>query len=330
MFLPDEAMRTMPEIDFLSRGEGEETVSAIVEALESGDSECPITGVTARTGDGGWLRGAPAAPTEDLDEYPSPWLSGVLDPSEWDESILLTSRGCPCRCAFCITPTASDGAVRFHSVDRVLAEIEWIVRRGSGRLWFADPNFTVDPHRVVELLEGLARRGLRPEMWIETRADLITQELIGLMRQAGVHTVALGLESSSAHVCELVGKNLEPERVRTATFSLLDAGLDVELFSQFALPGETYDDAMQTLAFVRDCGVPIRGNTNAQQMQLYFGSRVCADPASYGVRPLRDDLPAHLSIGSEFETDWMTRDEISRVKTAWRAESLDGGKGIVS
>ena len=65
---------------------------------------------------------------------------------------------------------------------------------------------------------------------------------------------------------------------RPAAGEPLEAGLDVELFSQFALPGETFEDAMQTLDFVDRCGVAIRGNSNAQQMQLYFGSAIAAAP----------------------------------------------------
>ena len=110
----------------------------------------------------------------------------------------------------------------------------------------------------------------------------------------------------------------------------LDAGLDVELFSQYALPHERLEDAMATLQFVKDCGVKIQGNSNAQQMQLYFGSDVCSDYARYGVIPLRESFPPYLSIGTEFETRWMSKREIDEIKAAWKAESLDGGKRVVS
>jgi hypothetical protein len=65
-------------------------------------------------------------------------------------------------------------------------------------------------------------------------------------------------------------------------------------------------------------------------MQLYFGSEIWADHARYGVIPLRESFPPYLSIGAEFETRWMTRREIEEVKRAWRAESLDGGRRVVS
>ncbi len=329
-FLPDTALVELPEIDFVSHGEGELVVSELVRAVEAGALDQPVAGVTTRLDDGGWLRGPEPAPGDDLDDYPSPWLDGVLDPAGWDESILLTSRGCPHQCAFCVTPAVFGRRVRSHSVERVVEDIAVVARRGNGRLWFADPNFSFDTDRVTAILEGIARRELAVKMWIETRADMLTPELLRLLKRSGVHTVALGLESAVPEVLERTGKAIRPDEVRAAATTALRAGLDVELFSQYGLPGESRDDALATLRFVQDCGVAVRGNSNAQQMQLYFGSVIAARPDDYGIRPLRDDLPPYLAPGDEFETDWMRRDDMDAVRAAWTAASVDGGKRVVS
>ena len=329
-FMPDAGVAALPEVDFVSRGEGELAVQAIAEALDGGWRDQPIAGVTARTRDGALVTGPdPAVPTG-LDGYPSPWQSGLLDPAAREESILLTSRGCPNACCFCYTPAASGRRTRAQSVERVLEDIGVICRRGSGSLWFADPNFTSDERRVVQLLEGILARGLKASMWVETRADMVSAALLALMRHAGVHTVAFGLESAAPAVFPTLDKGIDPGRIALAARQATAAGLRVELFSQFALPHEGLDDALHTLRFVSDCGVEIRGNSNAQQMQLYFGSPICADPERFGVRPLRDELPPYLSVGAEFETAWISAAEIDQVKGAWRAASLDGGKRVVS
>jgi hypothetical protein len=72
------------------------------------------------------------------------------------------------------------------------------------------------------------------------------------------------------------------------------------------------------------------GNTNSQQMQIYFGTPMALHYADYNIRPLNNDRPAYLSIGSQYETDHMTHDEIQKVQDLWKASSLDGGKRIVS
>ena len=167
-------------------------------------------------------------------------------------------------------------------------------------------------------------------MWIETRADMLNQELISLMKRAGVSMIAMGLESASENVYPHLNKKLDPDRIRQAIEMAFAAGMDVELFSQYALPYERYDDALKTLNFVKDSGVKIRGNSNAQQMQIYYGSEIASDPAKFGIKPLRNSFQPCMGIGTEFETKWMSKAEIDRVKSIWKSESLDGGKRIVA
>ena len=329
-FLPDDSLSVLPAVDFLCRGEGELITLAVVDAILSGQTELPVPGITSRNPEGGYFTGSPVPPPKNLDEYPSPWLEGVLDPADMDESIMLTSRGCPHVCAFCYTPAAFGRKIRAHSVERVIEEIAFVANRGSGRLWFADPNFSFSETRVVEILEGIARRDLKVDMWIETRADMLNKDLISLMKRAGVNVIAMGLESASENVYTHLKKNLDPDRIRQAVEMAFDSGLDVELFSQYALPHERFEDAMQTLNFVKASGVKIRGNSNAQQMQIYYGSEIAADPAKFGIKPLRDSFQPCMAIGTEFETEWMSKDEIDRIKAAWKIESLDGGKRVVA
>ena len=329
-FMPDAALSAMPEIDYLSRAEGELVIRAIAEAIEGNRADRPIAGATLRTADGECITGPAPDPPADLDCYPSPWLTGVLDPASMEESIMLTSRGCPNNCRFCYTPAAFGRNTRSQSVERVLEDIAYVAKKGSGRLWFADPNFSFSEERVVGILEGILNRALEVSLWVETRADMLTPELIDLMKRAGVGSIALGLESASPNVYPALNKGIEPDRIGRAARNALAAGLDVEFFSQYALPNETMQDALRTLSFVKECGVMIQGNSNAQQMQLYFGAELYSSYREYGIRPIRENLPPYLAIGAAFETEWMTQDEIKQVKGAWRAESLDGGKRVVS
>ncbi|MDY6911689.1 MAG: radical SAM protein [Chloroflexota bacterium] len=329
-FLPDESLSVLTGVDFLCRGEGESVILAVTDSILSQKTSFPIPGTTSRNLEGGYHTGPPVIPPKDLDEYPSPWLRDVLDPADMEESIMLTSRGCPCACAFCYTPAAFGKRIRAHSVERVIEEIAFVASRGSGRLWFADPNFSFSENRVAEILEGIARRSLNADMWIETRADMVNREIITLMKRAGVGMIAMGLESASGNVFPHLKKNLNPDQIRQAIEMAFEAGLDVELFSQYALPHERYEDALKTLNFVKESGVKIRGNSNAQQMQIYYGSEIAADPQKFGIKPLRNNLQPCMAIGTEFETEWMSKSEIAKVKAAWKAESLDGGKRIVS
>lgn len=329
-FMPTHALRELSSIDLICRAEGEVALLELAGRLKEGQPLIDLPGWSGRGPDGTLWDGPPLAPCQDLDEYPSPYLDGTLDPGRMDEAILLASRGCPYKCAFCYTPRAFGKRIRYHSLERVLEELEWIRGQGLQSFWFADPSFTFQADRIHQLFDALLRKGLDMHIWLETRFDLVDEELVKQMKRVGVHTVAYGLESAADHVRRRIGKPLDRDQVVRAIRITQEAGLDVELFSQYGLPGETIEDARATLDFVRDKRVLVRGNTNAQQMQVYFGTRIQEDAEGFGIKPFEEPFPEYLSIGSRYETEWMKTHEIEEMGRLWKAASDDGGKHIVS
>ncbi len=329
-FMPSSALSEMGSIDFICRSEGELAMEAIVTAIEGGKLDEAVPGATHYIGGNEWIDGPSIDGLVDLDAFPSPYLTGLLDPSDMDEAIMLTSRGCPFHCIFCYTPRAFGQRIRFHSIERVIEEMEWLVQKGVYRFWLADPSFSCDLDRTERLLDGILRGALKVEFWLETRADLVTEEILQKMKAAGVYLVAYGLESASEMILMGLGKRISLEKIQRAIKWTQKQGLDIELFSQYGLPHETFDDALETLRFVREMGVKIKGNTNSQQMQLYFGTRVYDRYKEYEIKPLRSSYPGYLSFGAEYETAWMSKEEIQKLRKAWKEASIDGGKRVVS
>ncbi|MEW6442324.1 MAG: radical SAM protein [bacterium] len=329
-FLPAAALEELPSIDLVCRAEGEVALLRLAERLRDGAPWIGTPGWSGRNPDGSVWHGAPLEGSDDLDDYPSPYLDGTLRPQPSEEAILTGSRGCPSRCAFCYTPRAFGRRIRCHSVERIVEEMLCISRLGADRFWFADPSFTFQAERVHRFLDTLLARGPKGRIWLETRADLVDQEMLEKMKRAGVHTVAYGLESACPDVLKRIRKPLALEQVERALRLTQASGIEVELFSQYGLPGESLADAKKTLDFVLSNGIPVRGNTNAQQMQIYFGTDIQARPGAFGIRPLEERIPACLSVGSRYETDAMKAEEILKVADLWKAASVDGGKRTVS
>lgn len=328
-FMPSSSLKNMPMVDYLCRSEGELTILSVAKAIAGGNPFEEIKGVTYCI-NGEIIETEKIEEYENLDEYPSPHLMEIFDYSEVDEVIILTSRGCPFNCVFCYTPVASKHKIRFHSVERVLEEIKWVVKKGKNRLWFADPNFSYKSERVREILESILKEGLKVNIWLETRADLVDEDMIKLMKKAGVHTIALGLESASERILKIIRKKLSLEQLKKAISLAQKYEIEVELFSQYALPGETFEEALKTLEFVKSHGIKIEGNSNAQQMQLYFGTPVTKNYKKYGIKPFPEKRPSYISIGDRYETETMSREEISIIKSLWAKYSLDKGRRIVS
>ena len=330
-FMPAAALRSVESIDFICRDEGEIVLLNIAESIRDEKDDGPIPGSSCRCGDSLISKASCVEACKDLDMYPSPYLlNDLIDFSSLEEAILFTSRGCPYRCIFCYTPKAFKRKVRFHSIDRVIEEIEWIYRKGIKKFWFADPSFSINIERVDRLMEEILRRELKIDIWLETRADLVNNELLKKMKAAGVYLIAYGLESASERVLEYLDKKISLDDMRNAVNLTQKYGIDVELFTQYGLPNETFDDAMKTLQFLKDNQVKIRGNSNSQQMQLYFGTDVSDSYRKYGIKPLEKDKPPYMSIGKQYETEYLSYDDFKKINAIWEEESLDGGKRKVS
>jgi len=329
-FMPASALENCP-IDFICREEGEIALLNIAKALRDKKGPQLVPGCFCKLEDGHFYDGPSVIGYNNLDKYPSPYLTdGLLDFSKMEEAIMLTSRGCPFQCIFCYTPNAFKRKVRFHSIERVVEEIEWVFRKGVKKIWFADPSFSLDMERVDQLMGNILKKNLRGQIWLETRADLIDGELLKKMKAAGVSQVAYGLESGSEKVLAGLKKKISLHHIRKAIKLTQKQGMDIELFTQYGLPNETFEDALMTLKFLKDNNIPIRGNSNSQQTQIYFGTELFDHYRKYRIRPLGKNRPPYLSIGDQYETPCLSAADIQKIKTIWEKESLDGVKRKVS
>jgi len=326
-FMPGEALNHMPEVDFLCRGEGEQTMLSLAQALTGGTDLGEVPGLCfLRTGqivETGLAQGA-----KDLDTYASPYLTDLIDLRQKDRAILLTSRGCAYDCAFCYTPRASQKKVRFFSIERVLDEMKYLRSKGIRAFWFADTNFSVSRDRLVTFLEAVIREVPGVTFWCQTRYDLINSELLALLKRAGAENIAYGLESANPSVLENIRKPIDLQRLSEVIRMTQEAGIPVELFSMFGLPGETFDQALNTLAFVKKKNVSVDGNSISQQAHLFFGTPLNDAPEDYGIRPFKLTRPAHLSACRDFETDMMSKEQIRRVSLIWRLNRDDFARDV--
>ena len=315
--MPSEGLKFLPDIDFLAHGEGELVFSQLIKCIENNVSIQQAPGVSYRSGIDIEQTPGEVFPPENLDTYPSPYLNGILNLHGKDTAILLSSRGCRHSCLFCMTPSVCKGRIRYHSIDRVIQEMDFLSQNGIQRFWFADPNFTENRERTLKILEEKIRLGIATPFWFQTRSDLVDDELLSYLKEAGADTVAFGLESGSPEVLRKTGKGISLEKVRKNISFAQSIGLETELFSIFGLPGETVDDARETIKFVKSLNIPVESNSGSQQMQLYFGSSYEKNYKKYGFKPVRKWRPEYLSIGDQYETAKMDLAGIRKVRNLW-------------
>ena len=315
--MPSKSLLELPDVDILARGDGELIVPRLNEVLEEKLPLDQVQGITFRR-EGKVIDSTPLiCPNNNLDDYPSPYLEGILNLHGKSTAILLSSRGCKHFCRFCMTPKYCGLIVRYHSIERVVSEMELLANNGIERFWFADPNFTEDKERTSLLLEEKIRRGITTPFWCQTRADLVDDDMLGKLKEAGADTIAFGLESGSPKVLKKTGKRIQLDQLRQNISTAQALGMETELFSIFGLPGETVQDARLTIELLKSLEIPIQSNSGSQQMQLYFGSLFEKIPKKFGIIPSNEYRPAYLSVGDHYETATMSSRDLAKVRNLW-------------
>lgn len=321
-FMPHEALLQMKEVDLLCRGPGEVVMPELAWSLTCGEQLSDVPGLCFVSG-GMVTETAKAVLPPDLDELPSPYLDNTLDARGKERAILFTSRGCNAHCSFCYTPRASNHTLLCHSTERVIAEMRYLNSQGVKDFWFADPNFASSAERIEELCRAIADNVPGIRFWCQGRYQQLDRNLIDLLRRAGAATIAFGLESSDQATLNAIKKHVRPDRLAGAVALCRAAGIEVELFTLYGLPGETFAGSLRTLDFVRSNGVEIEGNSISQQLHLFFGTPLADNPQRWGIRCLETTRPAYHSVCRDFATRQMCFEEIEKMSLQWRLHRTD-------
>ncbi|MBI5534267.1 MAG: cobalamin B12-binding domain-containing protein [Deltaproteobacteria bacterium] len=242
--LARETLSHHPEIDAVAIGEGEETLREVVERIGQGASLQGIAGLAWRSADQVEV-GAPRARIAELDTLASP--HGPFSPH-----LLMTSRGCPGSCSYCAKNAVWGKQWRAHSPAWVLSSLQHAAAHLPVKmLMIKDDTFTADRKRALEICRTMRERKLGLLWSCDTRADVLTEELVREMRLAGCQRISLGVESGSPSILKNIGKNITPDKVQAATKMARDVGLQVRWFMMLGNRGETAHTLRESLDFIR-------------------------------------------------------------------------------
>lgn len=241
-----------PHTDVVVKGEGEQAFLEILKRLDAPRPDLgTIPGVITK--DNTSQVEAPPQEIESLDELPFPDRGALLLPERYtpeDMGLLLTSRGCPYHCSYCSNFTRR---TRFRSVDKVLAEVQAVQETfGTRQFMFKDDSFTLRRERVVDFCRQIHARRVNLLWECTTRLDLLDDDLMALMKQAGCNRVGVGIESGDDEMLTLYDKRLTRQRIREAVKVLERSGVFWTGYFMMALPMEREDQILRTLEFMTE------------------------------------------------------------------------------
>ena len=278
-FAPDQALDSL-RADWVCTGEGERPFHALVEHL---DAEPRFGGQVPGMRSSRTLVDSTAAPlVDDLDTIPSPFQTGLLDvpASGWIDYESL--RGCPYQCAFCLYGK-NYASMRFLSLERVAADVDWMLGRGATNLYFLDPTFNLPRNRSLDILRLLGERNGDRQLavHIEARAELVDERMADALLEAGVTTVEVGLQAVDARVLEVMHRRLGADAFVNGCRLLRERGIEVEIGVILGLPEDTPDSVRRTVEFATR--EPL-GRVWVYRLQVLPGSAYQRDSAQLGLR----------------------------------------------
>jgi anaerobic magnesium-protoporphyrin IX monomethyl ester cyclase len=263
--------------DAVLAGEGIEALEVLLQRLDArpsisgGELVQGVVGVTAGASERGPARPAPMRIPPARGELPSPaWdlidverYRAVWRRAHGRFSInMAASRGCSFRCAWCAKPIWGNHYLQRPATE-VAAEMTRLKRDlRPDHVWFADDIFGFRVDWVSEFAGALAVSGGGIPFTIQTRADLVSERMAAVLREAGCQEAWLGAESGSQRVLDAMNKGVHVAEIHTARVRLGAAGVRVGFFIQLGYLGEELPDILATRELIEaarpdDIGVSV-------------------------------------------------------------------------
>ncbi len=236
-----EALEKYPALDLALRGEYEETCRDLVWVAD----KTTIPGLTFRNGSH-IVQNAMREFVASLDELPFP-ARDLIDNSRYirpdfgvPQTTLVTERGCPYQCIYCLAPVFSGTKVRKRSPENVIAEIKQCVEQyGIRDFLFRSDLFTADRVWVKKLCAALSEAKLDIRWSCNSRVDKIKEDLLVTMREAGCWLIAFGVESGSPELLQKMKKAADMDEARNAMAVCRKVGMKSSIYILIGLPWET-------------------------------------------------------------------------------------------
>jgi radical SAM superfamily enzyme YgiQ (UPF0313 family) len=265
--LPEDSLKLVPGIDAVARGEYEVTLRELARCLSKNlnpvlEELRKINGLTFSL-DNRIYHNKDRQLNQDLDLLP--FVSSVYKKylnykdyfyahSKYPVVAIISGRGCPHRCMFCVYPQVFSGRrLRYRSISNVVDELEYILENFADvkEIMFEDDTLTINKLRCKEFAEEILRRGLRFTWSANSRCD-VDLETMQLLKEAGARLLCVGVESGAQAILNSMEKNLKVERIRHFFKDAKKGGILIHGCFLVGNPGETKETMERTLDFAKE------------------------------------------------------------------------------
>lgn len=243
-------------IKYVLVGEYEFTLLDLATHLKEGGNLNEVPGLIYR--DLKDIKVNPMRSLVDLDKLPWP-LRKELPMNRYNDTPgdmpipsvqMYASRGCPYKCKFCLWPQVMYHGNRYRTRDvvDVADEMEYLVKEMHFKsIYFDDDTFNIGKERMLKLCDEIKERKLNIPWAIMARADLMNEEILKEMRDAGLFAVKYGVESATQEHLDFIDKDMNIKKTEEIIRLTKKLGIRTHLTFTFGLPGETRESIQKTI-----------------------------------------------------------------------------------
>jgi len=244
----------IPEVDYVCKGEGEESLMALVKAIIENNDPSGIPGIGYKK-DGKLFLDDRIPFVADLDSVPIPDRSLIRQElyactlgAQRQVATVMSSRGCPYQCTFCYSPTKN---YRMRSIGSIIDELKDIKARGIKEIFFFDDLFNATPKRTADIAKAMLDNGLGLSWSFRGRVNAITDDMLKVAKRSGLERIHYGIETSSDDRLKTINKNTTVTMIENAIKLTRKNGILAVGSFMIGLPGETREEIYKTFSFMR-------------------------------------------------------------------------------
>lgn len=272
-------------VDSIVIGNGEKTIVELAQAIFSKSQHLQIIkGIAFRVKNEVII--TEERQTEKIDAMPFPardTLEEIISKTGKREARLLTSRGCSNHCVFCTTPSFYKSGWEGHSAERVIEEINSLIGKYQiEHFWITDDNFIIPTsesrNRARKIAQLIIENKFNITFRILCRADSFgdNEQLIGLLRRAGMTIAYIGLESGDPQTILQLGKRVSIEQNRRVVHLLGKHGVCLQTGFIMFTPYVTLEGLQNNASFLAQIGELYRYFPLTRTVDVFPGSILLA------------------------------------------------------
>ena len=250
-----------PPVDVLCRGEGEEAFVDFLDALDTGGDIAKIPNLWSKK-DGSIIRNDVRPGEENLDRYSPPDRSLYYKYDNLRNRPLKTffaSRGCPYNCSFCFNQVLVDlykgkmKIVRRVSPQQMVEEILDCREKYPLERFYFDDDLFISDKGWLEEFAPLFNRKVGLPFACNVHANLVNEEVVKLLKEAGCYLVMWGIESGDQEIrYRILNKRISDDKIHSAAELFRKYDIKMKAFNLMGIPGETFEQALKTIKLNAD------------------------------------------------------------------------------